>query len=104
MFAPYFANLSSKMNYFCWFCRKSPAEMPQYLSPLDIFSKKLTSNCSSTFNDEVPGEKVHLMSKVLAPQQFCQKAARIGAKTALFWFFSWATATIEMTCTFSSRN
>ena len=67
MFEKFFVGVYYKLAYFCWFCRKSPAEMPQYLSPLDIFSKKLTSNCSSTFNDEVPGEKVHLMSKMAVP-------------------------------------
>ena len=35
-------------------------------------------------NNEVPGEKVQLMSKILVPQQFCQKAARVGQKRHFF--------------------
>ena len=52
-----------------------------------FFSIKLTYDCSSVLNDKIPGEKRHLSSKTVVPQQFCQKNSSSWAKTALFLLF-----------------
>ena len=40
---------------------------------MDVFLKNLTYDCSSVLNYEVLGEKVHLMSKILVPNNFAKK-------------------------------
>ena len=85
-FAPYFANLSPKMDHFYWFCPKRPVETPLYTDLSDVFSKKLTYDCNVVLDNKVPGEKVELVSKTAAPQQFCQKNSPSWAKTAFVGF------------------
>ena len=54
--------------------------------PVGHFSKKLTYVCSSALNNEVSGEKMHLIWKTAAPQQFCQELAEI-VENCTFLFF-----------------
>ena len=77
--------------------------MSSYLSPMEVFSKKLTYGCSSMLNDEVPWEKVTSCQKNGVPTMLPKKA-RVGQKWHFFGFSSWDTAAIEMRCTFSPGN
>ena len=65
---------------------QTPIKRPSYLRPMTFFSKAPTYDCSSALNDEVPGEKVHLVSKTLTPRRFCQKTAQNWAKNTFLLF------------------
>ena len=84
--APSFINPSPKNGPFVFIlfqksCRNVPISRPG-----GSFSKKATYNCSSALNDEVPGEKWHLISKMVVLQQICHKTARVGQKRHFFGF------------------
>ena len=70
---PYFASPSLKNGPFLLVLPKKAHRNALISWPGKRFSKKLTYDCSSLLNDEIPGEKVHLMSKMPVPQQFCKR-------------------------------
>ena len=75
-----------KTDRFYWFYPKRSAETPLDLGLTDVFFKKSQYDCTSVLNDEIPEEKVHLMSKMSVLQQFSQKLAQVGQKWHFFVF------------------
>ena len=63
----------------------NPKIRPPYLSPSDVFSKKLTYVSSSALNDQFSGEKRRLISKTAVRQQ---KNAKSAVFARLWPFFS----------------
>ena len=76
--------ISTKIDIFC---QNQCLNRRVYLGPTDVFSTRLAYDCSSALNNEVPGDRVHLISKTVVLQWFCQKNHQNRAKTALFCFF-----------------
>ena len=50
------------------FCQNQCLNRRLYLCSTDVFPKKLTYDCSSALNDEVPAEKCALASKMSVSQ------------------------------------
>ena len=84
--ARYFADQSPKTGAFLLIFPKKARQNALLSRPDGQFFKKLTYDFSSVLNNEVPGENVHLVSKLLVLQQSCQKAARVEQKWHFFGF------------------